>query len=79
MPIGKVSIFASRVRRDLPCLNTFIYRQLHFPIEDVVKNVKQFVTAVKRVTGNQKDTEEKGKSKSVKPGEFLYHFDLFRC
>ncbi|KAG2149514.1 ribosomal protein L1 [Suillus cothurnatus] len=41
--------------------------KLHFPIEDVVKNVKQFVTAVKRVTGNQKDTEEKGKSKSVKP------------
>lgn len=41
--------------------------KLHFPIEDVVKNVRQFVTAVKRVTGNQKDTEEKGKSKSVKP------------
>jgi hypothetical protein len=29
------------------------------------------VAAVKRVTGNQKDTEEKGKSKSVKPGEFI--------
>ncbi|KAG1771309.1 ribosomal protein L1 [Suillus occidentalis] len=41
--------------------------KLHFPIEDVVKNIKQFVAAVKRVTGNQKDAEEKGKSKSVKP------------
>lgn len=79
MPIGKVSIFAqpASASRSLLFLNIFIYRQLHFPIEDVVKNVKQFVTAVKRVTGNQKDTEEKGKSKSVKPGECLWYFDLF--
>ncbi|OJA15400.1 50S ribosomal protein L1 [Rhizopogon vesiculosus] len=42
--------------------------KLHFSTEDVTKNIRQFVTAVKRVTGNQKDTEEaKGKSKSVKP------------
>jgi large subunit ribosomal protein L1 len=45
----------------------------------VVKNIKQFVASVKRVTGNQKDAEEKGKSKSVKPGEFVWHFDLFWC
>jgi large subunit ribosomal protein L1 len=35
------------------------------------------VTAVKRVTGNQKDTEEKGKSKSVKPGEFIVYNIFF--
>jgi len=53
---------------------------MHFPIEDVVKNVTLFVTNVKRATGNLKDGEsnadgkvEKGKkkSKSIKPGKNL--------
>ncbi|KAG6334023.1 hypothetical protein ID866_5066 [Astraeus odoratus] len=51
--------------------------KLHFPIDDVVKNVKLFVANVKRATGNSKDGDgesdgksEKGKtkSKSIKPG-----------
>ncbi|KAH7915707.1 ribosomal protein L1 [Hygrophoropsis aurantiaca] len=42
--------------------------KMHFPVEDVIKNVRMFVTSVKRVTGNQKDTESTDrKSKSVKP------------
>lgn len=50
--------------------------KIHFPVEDVVKNVKLFVANVKRATGNLKDGEgeadakvEKGKSKSksIKP------------
>lgn len=45
------------------------YWKLYFPIEDVVKNVRQFVTVVKRATGNQKDPEDQKKGKSTKPGE----------
>ncbi|KAG8219443.1 ribosomal protein L1 [Butyriboletus roseoflavus] len=54
--------------------------KLYFPIEDVVRNVKQFVLNVKRATGNLKDAvaeaeakAQKGKnpSKSVKPGAYL--------
>lgn len=54
--------------------------QLHFPIEDVVRNARQFVLNVKRATGNLKDAvaeaeakAQKGKnsSKSVKPGAYL--------
>ncbi|KAH7922863.1 ribosomal protein L1 [Leucogyrophana mollusca] len=41
--------------------------KIHFPVDDVVRNVRQFVSSVKRVTGNQKDTESDQKSKSVKP------------
>ena len=39
---------------------------MNFPIEDIVKNVRQFVTSVKRATGNQKDPESD--NKSSKPG-----------
>lgn len=60
--------------------------QLHFPIEDVVKNAKQFVLNVKRATGNLKDAiaeaeakAQKGKnSKSVKPGAYLVCASFFR-
>ncbi|KAH7886181.1 ribosomal protein L1 [Phlebopus sp. FC_14] len=50
--------------------------KMHFPIEDVVKNVKAFILNVKRATGNIKDavTEAeakaqrgKSKNKSIKP------------
>lgn len=59
--------------------------QLHFPIEDVVKNAKQFVLNVKRATGNLKDAiaeaeakAQKGKnSKSVKPGAYLVCASFF--
>ncbi|KAF9225374.1 ribosomal protein L1 [Gyrodon lividus] len=50
--------------------------KMHFPMEDVVKNIKQFVLNVRRATGNLKDAvaeaeakaqKGKNKSKSVKP------------
>jgi large subunit ribosomal protein L1 len=41
--------------------------KLHFPVEDVVKNVRHFVTVVKRATGNQKDPEEQKAGKATKP------------
>jgi len=37
--------------------------KMHFSVEDVVKNVRHFVTVVKRATGNQKDPADK----STKP------------
>ncbi|KAG9313996.1 ribosomal protein L1 [Chiua virens] len=54
--------------------------KLHFPVEDVVKNVKHFVLNVKRATGNLKDAVaeaeskvQKGKNsnKSVRPAAML--------
>ncbi|KAF7436332.1 mitochondrial 54S ribosomal protein mrpl1 [Pleurotus ostreatus] len=39
--------------------------KLHFPIDDVVKNVRHFMTSVKRVTGNQRDKEDKKTAKPV--------------
>ncbi len=44
--------------------------KLHFPVDDVVKNVRHFMTSVKRVTGNQRDKEDK---KTAKPGKYFTH------
>lgn len=43
---------------------------MHFPIEDVVKNVRYFMSSVKRVTGNTKEPEDsrKVKNSGSKPG-----------
>ncbi|KAJ8509164.1 hypothetical protein ONZ45_g8635 [Pleurotus djamor] len=38
--------------------------KLHFPVDDVARNIRHFMTSVKRVTGNQKDKDDK---KSTKP------------
>ncbi|TFK41919.1 ribosomal protein L1-like protein [Crucibulum laeve] len=38
---------------------------MHFPVEDVVKNVRHFLASVKRVTGNTKDIEADRKSKAA--------------
>jgi large subunit ribosomal protein L1 len=48
---------------------------MHFPVEDVVKNVRYFMSSVKRVTGNSKEAEEGRKSKNsgAKPGESTLH------
>jgi hypothetical protein len=43
--------------------------QMHFPIEDVVKNVRAFVSSVKRATGNKEASEIK--KKDTKPGMSL--------
>lgn len=44
--------------------------QMHFPVEDVVKNVRHFMASVKRVTGNTKDAEDSRRLKNsgAKPG-----------
>jgi len=38
--------------------------KMHFPIEDVIKNFRYFLSSVKRATGNTKD-EESRRAKSV--------------
>ncbi|KAF8665507.1 hypothetical protein AX16_000522 [Volvariella volvacea WC 439] len=41
---------------------------MHFPVEDVVKNVRHFLASVKKVTGNSKDEEaRKAKNAGNKP------------
>jgi large subunit ribosomal protein L1 len=41
---------------------------MHFPVEDVVKNIRHFLSSVKRVTGNAKEEENrKSKSSGAKP------------
>ncbi|KAF8899157.1 50S ribosomal protein L1 [Infundibulicybe gibba] len=35
-----------------------------FPVEDVIKNIRHFMTSVKKVTGNSKDMDDNRKSKS---------------
>jgi hypothetical protein len=46
-------------------------KQMDFPVEDVMKNVRAFVNSVKRITGNAKQHEERqsGTKKDSKPGE----------
>jgi hypothetical protein len=45
-------------------------KQMDFPVEDVMKNVRAFVNSVKRVTGNTKQHEERQSgAKDSKPGE----------
>lgn len=40
--------------------------KMFFPVDDVVKNVRHFLSSVKRATGNEKDTEPEKKSKGPK-------------
>jgi len=37
---------------------------MHFPVDDVVKNVRHFMSSVKRVTGNTKEAEDSRRSKN---------------
>lgn len=47
--------------------------QIHFPIEDVLKNIKYFLSVVKRATGNLRDPTAQVKGgKSTKPGMFTH-------
>jgi hypothetical protein len=43
---------------------------MHFPVEDVVKNVRTFVGSVKRATGNKEEDQEDRKKDLSKPGVF---------
>ncbi|KAJ3487121.1 hypothetical protein NLI96_g3757 [Meripilus lineatus] len=48
--------------------------KLHYPIEDVVRNVRYFLGVVKRATGNVRDPDadsDKKGSGSTKPGEII--------
>lgn len=52
---------------------------MHFPIEDVVKNVRYFINSVKRATGNTKEAELKQpKNVGNKPGVLSVSLGLFR-
>lgn len=42
---------------------------MHFPVEDVIKNVRYFLSVVKRATGNQRDPDADPKESSKRPGE----------
>lgn len=61
-PIAKVSLascYFSLVRISVPF-------QLHYPVEDVVKNVRHFINVVKRATGNQSQSVDK--DQNTRPG-----------
>jgi hypothetical protein len=42
---------------------------MDYPIEDVVKNVRHFISVVKRATGNQPQSADK--DQSSKPGKLF--------
>jgi large subunit ribosomal protein L1 len=44
---------------------------MNFPVDDMIKNIRSFMTSVKRVTGNTKEAADTraSKSGSAKPGE----------
>ncbi|KAG6846059.1 hypothetical protein H0H87_006423 [Tephrocybe sp. NHM501043] len=44
---------------------------MHFPVDDMIKNIRHFMASVKRVTGNTKEAEDSRKLKNpgAKPGE----------
>ena len=46
---------------------------MHFPVSDVVKNVRYFLTVVKRATGNIRDPQAEANKKdtSQKPGKSM--------
>ncbi|KAG6874416.1 hypothetical protein C0995_015152 [Termitomyces sp. Mi166 len=46
---------------------------MHFPVEDMMKNIRHFMASVKRVTGNTKEAEDSRKLKNsgAKPGKDL--------
>ena len=48
---------------------------MHFPVSDVVKNVRYFITVVKRATGNIRDplADANKKESSQKPGKLCMH------
>jgi large subunit ribosomal protein L1 len=45
---------------------------MYFPIEDVIRNIRAFVTSVKRATGNL-DEDESRKKDNTKPGTSVYN------
>ncbi len=46
---------------------------MHFPVDDVVRNIRHFMASVKRVTGNAKDEESRrAKNAGAKPGKKLH-------
>ena len=46
--------------------------KLDFPTDDVVKNVRYFLSTVKKATGNQVDGESVRQGQGIKPGTVLY-------
>ncbi|KAF8640644.1 hypothetical protein AX17_000301 [Amanita inopinata Kibby_2008] len=55
--------------------------KMHFPVEDVVKNIRYFLTSVKRATGNARDGEDgrRAKSASAKPVTTINKVMLSSC
>lgn len=49
---------------------------MHFPVDDVMKNIRHFMSSVKRVTGNTKEAEDSRRSKNsgAKPGKSTSKF-----
>jgi large subunit ribosomal protein L1 len=45
---------------------------MHFPVEDVIKNVRAFVSSVKRATGNREADQAEKKKDSTKPGKLTF-------
>ncbi|KAG6851368.1 hypothetical protein H0H93_005766 [Arthromyces matolae] len=56
-------------RASIPFSKTF----MHFPVEDMLKNIRHFMTSVKKVTGNTKEAagNQKSKASGSKPGPYI--------
>lgn len=52
---------------------------MYFSADDVVRNIRHFLSSVKRVTGNAKDEGRRAKNAGAKPGEpqaIVYDVDV---
>jgi hypothetical protein len=59
----------------MPFFNKSHYlRQLHYPAEDVVKNVRHFINVVRRATGNQSQSTDK--DQNSRPGMLFLFYSL---
>ena len=47
---------------------------MNFPVDDVVKNIRQFMISVKKATGNMRDDSERKAAKGTgpKPGKSFW-------
>lgn len=65
-PIALVSFYQHE--RRLSHLLTCIFK-LHFPVQDVVQNIRHFLASVKKVTGNARDADaRRTKGSGPRPG-----------
>lgn len=71
-PIALVRLHPTRT--SIITFLSFYFIKLHFPVEDVVQNIRHFLASVKKVTGNTRDAEARRmKGSGPRPG--IYPLD----